>query len=121
MHLRFIVGNKTVEATLADSPTARDFAALLPLALTLEDYAASEKIANLPRKLSIAGAPAGINPEVGDLTYYAPWGNLAIFHKDFRYSAGLIRLGRITSGIGVFEVQGSVRVRIEAESGFASN
>lgn len=24
------------------------------------------------------------------ITYYAPWGNLAIFYRDFGYSAGLV-------------------------------
>jgi hypothetical protein len=32
---------------------------------------------------------------VGDITYYAPWGNLAIFYRDFGYSPGLVRLGHI--------------------------
>jgi hypothetical protein len=29
--------------------------------------------------LSTDGAPAGARPEAGDLTYYSPWGNLAVF------------------------------------------
>jgi hypothetical protein len=32
---------------------------ILPLTLTLEDYASAEKIAYPPRKLSTPGAPAG--------------------------------------------------------------
>ncbi|WP_337926728.1 cyclophilin-like fold protein [Paenibacillus caui] len=32
------------------------------------------------------------------ITYYAPWGNLAIFYRDFRYSSGLIKLGSIDAG-----------------------
>jgi hypothetical protein len=43
---------KNLPATLNDSPAARDFAALLPLTLTLKDYAATEKISDLPRRLS---------------------------------------------------------------------
>jgi hypothetical protein len=39
----------------------------LPLELTLTDYAATEKISELPRKLSTKGAPRGIDPPVGDL------------------------------------------------------
>jgi len=31
----------------------------------------------------------------GDIAYYAPWGSLAIFHRDFSYSRGLVRLGRL--------------------------
>jgi hypothetical protein len=36
---------------------------------------------------------------VGDIAYCAPWGNLAIFYREFDYSPGLVRLGRIDSGI----------------------
>jgi len=32
---------------------------------------------------------------VGTLAYYAPWGNLAFFYKDFGYSRGLIFLGTV--------------------------
>lgn len=39
-------------ATLDDTETTKDFASLLPLPLTLEDYASTEKISDLPRKLS---------------------------------------------------------------------
>ncbi|MFJ8021509.1 cyclophilin-like fold protein [Streptomyces sp. NPDC096311] len=28
-----------------------------------------------------------MNPSVGDLTYCAPWGNPAIFYRDFDYGA----------------------------------
>ena len=84
-----------------------------PVTLTLEDYAATEKIAYLPRKLSTDGAPPGFNPSVGAVTYYAPWGNLAIFHKDARYADGLIELGRIESGLELLAARGPVRVTIE--------
>ena len=100
-------------ATLADNDTARDFASQLPLELTLTDYAATEKISDLPRRLSTEGAPPGIDPVVGDLTYYSPWGNLAIFYRDFRHSAGLIKLGRIDSGLEVLNRPGPLRVTIE--------
>jgi len=86
-------------ATLVDSETTQDFLSLLPLTLTLSDYRETEKISDLPRQLSTAGAPAGHDPEVGDITYYAPWGNLAIFYEDFDYSPGLVKLARIDSGI----------------------
>jgi len=88
-----------ISATLDDSPTVRDFIARLPLTLKLEDYASTEKVGFLPDKLSTEGAPAGSTPAIGDISYYAPWGNLAIFYQSFAYSAQLVRLGRITSGI----------------------
>jgi len=113
MKIRLTINGKAITATLIDNATARDFLTLLPMTLTLEDYAATEKISYLPRKLSTAGAPAGSDPSVGDVTYYAPWGNLAIFYRDFRYSTGLIQLGRIDSGIQALSVAGPLKVTIE--------
>src|SRR5688572_5668789 len=101
MKIRLTIDGKSINATLNDNATARDFASLLPLTLALEDHAATEKIARPPRKLSTVGAPAGADPSVGDIAYYAPWGNLAMYYKDFEYSPGLVLLGRIDSGVEV--------------------
>jgi hypothetical protein len=102
-----------ITATLDATEAALDFASLLPLALTLEDYAATEKIAYLPRKLSTAGAPRGTGAHAGDVTYYAPWGNLALFHKDFEFSPGLVMLGRLDAGVETLRRPGPLRVTIE--------
>ncbi len=99
MRLQLRAGEQVWDLLLEDGPTSRDLLALLPLTLDLEDYAATERIAYLPRQLDTAGAPRGYAPAAGDLAYYAPWDNLAIFHKGFRHSAGLVRLGRIEHGI----------------------
>ncbi len=93
--IQVVVGTQILIATLDDTPAARDFATLLPMNLMLRDYHSTEKIADLPRRLDTKDAPASYAPEVGDITYYAPWGNLAIFYKPFQNSAGLIRLGRL--------------------------
>jgi hypothetical protein len=113
MKIRLKVGDTVLTATLIDSATTRDFISLLPLTLTLEDYAGTEKISNLPKRLSTENAPSGSDPSVGDITYYAPWGNLAIFYRDFGYSRGLVILGKIDSGIEALNVPGSLRVTIE--------
>ena len=113
MRIRLMFDGKAVEATLLDNPTARDFLSLLPMTLTLEDYNSTEKIGHPARKLSTAGAPQGVDPTAGDIAYYAPWGNLAIFYKDFGYSRGLIGLGRIDSGIEALSVRGSLKLTIE--------
>jgi hypothetical protein len=114
MKIRLTINGHATSATLDDNATARDFLSLLPLTLTLEDYAATEKIAYPPRKLSTQGAPAGIDPDIGDITYYAPWGNLALFYKDFGYSTGLIRLGRFDAGVEAISASGKLEVTIEA-------
>ena len=112
MKVRIDIDGTSVTASFDDNRTARDFVALLPLKLTLEDYGDKEKIGYLPRKLATDDAPDGTKPSTGDVTYYAPWGNLAIFHGDFRYSTGLVKLGRIDAGIDVFRRRGPVNVTI---------
>lgn len=95
MNIQLEINGHHLQATLEDTPSGRDFYALLPLTLSAKDYAKTETIADLPRKLTTQGAAAGVDPQIGDITYYAPWGNLALFHHDFGYSRGLIRLGHI--------------------------
>ena len=72
---------------------------ILPVTLRMRDYNGAEKIVDPPRKLSTAGAPDGFAPSSGDITLYAPWGNIAIFYRDSSWSRGLIPLGRVTSGM----------------------
>ena len=113
MKIRLTINGTAIGATLVTNATAKDFLSLLPMTLTLEDYAATEKIAYPPRKLSTAGAPPGSDPSVGEIAYYAPWGNLAIFYRDAPYARGLIPLGRIDSGIEALSVSGPLKVTIE--------
>ena len=100
MQIRIVAGERVVTARLEDSAAARDFSALLPLRVTLKDYASTEKVADLPRALAVEGAPAAITPVARDLAYYAPWGNLALFYRDGHHSPGLVRLGRIEPDAG---------------------
>jgi hypothetical protein len=102
-----------LSATLDSNEAGNAFAAMLPLELNLSDYAGTEKIADLPQRLPDADAARGYRPRAGDIAFYAPWGNLAIFHKDFSHSSGLIRIGRIAEGVEKLAVPGEVQVTIE--------
>jgi hypothetical protein len=113
MRIRITIGERMVTATLTDSEATRDFVSLLPLTLVLEDHAKTEKISYLPRKLSTKGAPTGSDPSVGDIAYYAPWGNLAIYYRDFEYSNGLVILGKIDGDVEAFNTHGSIKATIE--------
>lgn len=113
MNIRLTIDGQVLSATLEDSAAARDFAALLPMTLDLEDYAATEKIAQLPRQLSTTGAPAGMTPAIGDITYYAPWGNLAIFYRNFGYSKGLVHLATLDGSAEAFRASEALEVTIE--------
>jgi hypothetical protein len=116
MQIRLDLEGTPLAATLDDTEAARDFVSLLPLTLTFEDYAATEKVGDLPRKLSTAGAPAGTAASPGDIAHYAPWGNLAVFYRSFGYSTGLVRLGRLDDpevGVAALRRPGPLRVKIE--------
>jgi hypothetical protein len=113
MKVRLKVEDKVITATLNDSETAWDFISLLPLTITLEDYAKTEKIFYLPKKLSTKDAPSGSDPSVGDIAYYAPWGNLALFYRDAGYANGLVILGKIDSGMEILNIAGSINVTVE--------
>ena len=111
--IQITVDRQIIPATLEDSATVREFISLLPLTLTLEDYNETEKISSLSKKLTNAGAPAAMTPKAGDIAFYAPWGNLAIFYRDGHHSPGLIKLGTIDSNAEVFNVSGSLMATIE--------
>lgn len=113
MKIRIIIEGQALSATLDDSMAAKDFASLLPLDLTLSDYASTEKVSDLPRRLSTDGAPRSYKPSAGDITYYAPWGNLAIFYRGFSDSAGLVRLGAFDDGVEALRRDQPFKARFE--------
>lgn len=93
--VRFSSDGTVVDVTIApDSPAASDFISMLPLTLTVEEYGGREKISYLPRSLDTSTS-AGSTPVVGDLSYYAPWGNLVFYYNTdgIGYSDQTIHLG----------------------------
>lgn len=115
MEIRVTIDGRPVDATLNDSPTARDLGSLLPLTLDLKDFHGTERIADPPRKLTTENAPEPQAPKTGDLTYYAPWGNLAIFYKDGpSASEDLLVLGHIDADAD--QLTGADRITIETAS-----
>lgn len=117
MKIRFTVDGQVATATLYDNATAREFAALLPLSLTLTDYARIERIANLPQRLTRGRAESTVPVQVGDLAYYAPWGNLAVFVEDGadNYTEDLMRLGAVDTGLHALQRPGPLNVTIERQ------
>ncbi len=98
------VGDTVITAELSDSQTTRDFLALLPRTVTLSRYGDREYYGNPGGTLSTEGE-AIPDFENGDVTFYPPSGNLAIFfgNENTSNQANLIRMGKITSELSVFE------------------
>lgn len=113
MKLRIVFHDQDLTATLYDNASARDFASMLPLDLTISDFSSNEKIAYLPRKLTEEARGPFPNAAPGDLCYYIPWGNLAFFHDRYSSSRDLIRLGRLDRGIEPLLTRGEFPLHID--------
>ena len=92
--IRVIIGDTVLTGRLWDNATSRDLIAQLPLTLTFRDFNSLEKIAPLPRKLSMDGVPAGDDPFPRDIGYYAPSRNLVFYYDDVGYFNGIVRIGQ---------------------------
>lgn len=112
MRVRVVFGKQSFTATLEDNASAREFAAMLPLELTISDFGGNEKIAYLPRKLTELVRGPVPDARAGDLCYYVPWGNLAFFHGSYESTGDLVRLGRLDDGVEPLLVRGEFPVRI---------
>ncbi len=101
--IRMTFGDTSLTARLRDTATARDLVAQLPLTLTFRDFNEVEKIAPLPRELSLEGAPDGADPEIGELGYYAPQGVLVLYYGDVGPFDGIVRIGRFDGDVDAIE------------------
>jgi hypothetical protein len=113
--VRITIGGKSIEATLADSETARDFASLLPIMLPMNDLFRREKFAHLPRAISEQGKRTH-DYAVGTIGYWPPGPDVAIFYRQDGEripDPGLIVLGKIKAGVEALNVPGAIRATIE--------
>ncbi|MEJ8811668.1 cyclophilin-like fold protein [Variovorax ureilyticus] len=114
MKIHLVLNDKVIEATLADNDTAREFALMLPMTITMHDMFRREKFGPLPRAISGRGTSTQ-HYEVGDMVCWSPGPDLTIFHgHDGQTISGAIQvLGRIDAGIEAFRAPGPIEVRIE--------
>jgi 4-carboxymuconolactone decarboxylase len=115
MKIRLRIKDAVLTATLRRSKTAQDFVSLLPITLTLNDLFRREKYGHLPRQLS-EGEERTHSYEVGEVVYWSPGPDVAIFYRHDRQSIpdpGIIVIGKIDSGVEALNVVGPVKVTIE--------
>ena len=115
MKIRLILNGRVITATLIDSETTRDFIALLPLTLTMNDLFGREKFGHLPRSISEGGERTRTY-EIGDVIYWSPGPDVAIFYRHGGQSIpspGIIVIGKMDSGVEALAVPGSAKLTIE--------
>lgn len=115
MKININIGGKILTATLADNAAARDFVSVLPLNLSMKDLFGREKYGDLPKALSENG-PRKKRYEVGDIAYWSPNQQLAVYYRqdgESIPSPGIIPIAKMDAGTEAFNVSGSVKVTIE--------
>lgn len=112
--VRITIGDRSIDATLADSEAARDFASLLPLTLDMHDLFRREKFASLPRAISEQGKRTH-DYAVGTIGYWPPGPDVAIFYRQDGEripDPGLIVLGKVKAGVEALGAPGAMRATI---------
>jgi len=113
MKIKLRIKDRVLTATLTNSKTTQDFVSLLPLTLTMDDLFGREKIWSFAASDFGEGGERTHNYEIGELAYWSPGPDLAIFYRHDGQSIpdpGIIVLGKIDSGVEALNVAGSVKV-----------
>lgn len=112
MKIKMIFEKEEIIVRMFDNKTTKDFLSKLPMTLEFEDYAKTEKISYLNSKLTVDKETS--SKETSDFTYYAPWGNLAVFYKGYGNDGGLVKMGIIESGKDkLIKIKDGSEVKIE--------
>ncbi|WP_259013924.1 cyclophilin-like fold protein [Emticicia fluvialis] len=106
-------GGRTFGGTLADSPTAGAFRAMLPLEISMTELNANEKFYRLSKNLPVNPAVPPIIQN-GDLMLFGS-NTLVLFYKTFSTTYSYTRIGRINDASGLAEVLGSDNKTIRFE------
>jgi len=106
-------GGRSFAATLEDNATARAFAALLPMTVTMNELNGNEKYCYLPENLPTDSYRPG-TIQNGDLMLYGS-DCVVLFYETFSSSYSYTRIGQLDNPSGLASAlgQGSARVTFE--------
>ena len=113
--IKITIGKVTIEAVMLRNNTAMDFINFLPLDIRMDDLFGIEKYGNLPGALS-TDSQFQNTYEVGDIAYWAPSNDLAIYYKQDNKTIakpGIIIIGKINININLFDIRHPLLLRIE--------
>lgn len=108
------VGDHSFAATLEENATARAFAALLPMTVTMNEMNGNEKYHNLSETLPTDSYRPGTIHN-GDLMLYGS-SCLVLFYETFSSSYSYTRIGRIDNPSGLASALGRSNVTVTFES-----
>ena len=105
------IGGSEFAIDLVDSPSSRDFLAMLPLSLTMEELNGNEKYAYLDSPIAADPYSPG-TIEAGDFMLYGT-SCLVIFYDTFMTGYAYTRLGRFSSIEGLGNALGSCDINVD--------
>ena len=111
MHIRITSKEHMATFQLYDIAAARELYEQLPLKLELSNFRDAQWMFYPPKKLKVTSREAYHDGKKGELSYYAPWGDVFMLYKDFYAGDEMHRLGVGISGIDEIEaMSGTVQI-----------
>lgn len=111
--VKITVNGQTLTVTLEDNVTAKAFAQMLPITLPMMDLYGREMCYRFPEALPTDNAYSR-GYEVGEIVYYPPMHSFVILYAQNGERFQMQSIGRINSGVNVFNGIGDVDVQFEA-------
>lgn len=111
MQVKITSRGKIATFQLYDTVAAREFYNQLPLSLGLSNFRDAQWMFYPPEKLNVTSREAYHDGKKGELSYYAPWGDVFMLYKDFYAGDEMHRLGINLTGIEeIAGMSGSVSI-----------
>lgn len=114
MRVKISVNNKVLYAVLDDNATSRAIYNKLPLKLFMQDLYSREMCYNFDESFKTENLRSD-NYEVGDLIYWPPMHSFVILYRQNGEKFRRQHLGKVLSGVEIFESTGDAEVLFEAE------
>lgn len=112
MKVEIVSQGKKATFQLYDTTAAKEFYEQLPLTLELSNFRDAQWMFYPPEKLDVKADEAYHDGKKGELSYYAPWGDVFMLYKDFYAGDEMHRLGIGLSGIDeIADMSGSAVIR----------
>ena len=110
--MKITVNGRTLTATLEDNVTTRAFVEKMPVTLPMMDLYGREMCYRFPEALPTDNARSR-GYEVGEIVYYPPMHSFVIMYKQNGEHFQMQSIGRVDSGVEIFNGIGDVDVRFE--------
>lgn len=110
--MKITINGRTLTATLEDNATTRAIVQRLPMTLPMMDLYGREMCYRFPEALPTDNARTR-GYEVGEIVYYPPMHSFVIMYRQNGERFQMQSIGRINSGVEIFDGIGDVDVRFE--------